>query len=150
MRTAIAIAVLLAGCAGRQHKDNDRLAAIQFEGNKAMSHGTLVAGLALHRAQNAGRELDPYLVPVDAERIRGRYLRLGYLDVDVRSRVERKGNAATVTYTIEEGPRAKTKVVIDGLPAGVSQTEVRAKLKLADGAPFDYEVYDAAKEPLLT
>jgi outer membrane protein assembly factor BamA len=151
MRVAIAIAVLGLGCAGRQHKQtDDRLASIQFEGNKALSHGTLVAGLALHRAQANDRALDPYLVPVDAERIRGRYLRLGYLDVDVRSRVDRKDNSATVTYTIEEGPRAQTKVVIDGLPAGVSQTDVRAKLPLADGAPFDYEKYDAAKEPMLT
>jgi len=59
----------------------------------------LMTGLGLHRVLSRGGALDPYLVQVDGERITGEYLRKGYLDVDVRSRVERQGDAATVIYT---------------------------------------------------
>src|SRR4051812_28451379 len=78
-----------------------RLAGITFEGNKQLSKSALVTGLALHRTQQRGGAPDPYQVQVDADRIRGDYLRRGYLDVDVRSRVERKGDDAYVIYTIE-------------------------------------------------
>ncbi|MBA3457862.1 MAG: BamA/TamA family outer membrane protein [Deltaproteobacteria bacterium] len=90
------------------------------------------------------------MVGLDEDRIRGDYLRRGFLAVDVRSRVERKGQETTVIYTIDEGIRARTKVEINGLPAdsAIPVEKVREKLPLADGAPFDYEVYDLAKEPL--
>src|SRR5580765_925951 len=98
MRATVLITVTLAAChGGRVHKPGDeRLDKIEFEGNRALSSKTLVAGLALNRAQSRGRALDPYLVSVDAERIRGDYVRSGYLDVDVHSRVDRNGDAATV------------------------------------------------------
>ena len=75
----------------------------------------------------------------------------GYLGVDVRSRVERAGDAATVIYTVEEGVRARTRVVITGLPedADLPRAKVRAELPLADGEPFDYAVFDEAKPRLL-
>lgn len=87
---------------------------------------------------------------VDADRVRGEYLRKGFLHVDVRPRVERKGDASTVFYTIEEGIRARTKVVVNGLANDPDLTvaKVREKLPLADGQNFDYETYDLAKEPL--
>jgi outer membrane protein assembly factor BamA len=151
MMRMVLITVALAACHGGHVKKpgDERLENIEFEGNHTLSRKTLVAGLALNRAQSRGRALDPYLVSVDAERIRGDYVRSGFLDVDVHSRVERNGDAATVVYTIEEGPRAQTRIVIDGLPSDVPDHEVRAKLELRDGDPFDYAKYDAAKEPLL-
>jgi outer membrane protein assembly factor BamA len=88
-------------------------------------------------------------VQVDADRIRGEYLRNGYLDVDVRSRVERKGDAETVVYTIEEGARAVTRTVVTGLPADVPVAKVREQLPLKDGTPFIYDTYDLAKPKLL-
>jgi outer membrane protein assembly factor BamA len=152
MRPPLVLALgLAAGCAhAPAHQPGDeRLEAIKFEGNHQLSNTTLVTGLALHRTERRGGAPDPYLIQIDADRIRGEYLRKGFLDIDVRSRVDRRGDAATVTYTVEEGQRAATRVVITGLPPDVPVAVVRAKLPLRDGQPFDYEAYDLAKPLLL-
>jgi hypothetical protein len=95
----------------------------------------LVTGLALRRTQTRGRAPDPYLIGVDADRIRGEYLRRGFLDVDVRHRTERNGDETTVIYTVEEGVRANTRVVIIGLPddPALPVEKVREVLALKDG-----------------
>lgn len=155
MRLAVLAAIGLAlGCGSKQKTRNpndEYLKSVKFEGNKKLSSKSLVAGLALERTRKSGRSPDPYQVEVDGDRIRGKYLRDGYLDIDVRSRVERAGNAATVTYKVEEGVRATTRVVIRGLPVDpeLPVARVRAQLPLADGAPFSYAVYDASKEALM-
>ncbi len=154
MRLAVlAIAAVLGGCGSKQkHTPGDEyLKKIRIEGNKKLSSKTLVAGLALERARKSGRPPDPYQVEVDADRIRGKYLRDGYLDIDVRSRVERAGDAATVIYNVEEGVRASTRVVIRGLPADpdLPVSKVRRQIPLRDGDPFVYEQYELAKEKLM-
>lgn len=142
---------LLAGCAHKpaHRAGEEQLVAVNFEGNKQLSNKKLLTGLALHRTLNRGGAPDPYLVQIDGDRIRGEYLRKGYLDIDVRSRVERQGDAATVTYTVEEGQRAVTHVVITGLPDDVPVATVRGQLPLQDGKPFDYLAYDLAKPMLI-
>lgn len=151
---AVALAALVAsGCAARRraHRPGEEwLAAIRFEGNHALDDDTLVTGLALHRQLPAGRAPDPYVVQLDADRVRGDYLRRGYLAVAVRPRTDRRGDATTVTFAIDEGVRATTRVVITGLPdapAHLAQ-DVRAAIHLADGAPFDYATFDLAKDQL--
>lgn len=150
--SAHALVALLAACHHPVHHPGEEfLDAIHFEGNHAIKDKDLRTGLALHHAQESGGAPDPYLVVVDGDRIRGMYVRKGYLEVEVRSRVERKGDAAVVTYTIMEGPRSNTRVVITGLPddRDLPARKVRDLIKLADGKPFDYDAYDQAKEPLL-
>ncbi len=152
MRRALLLVLGLANACAHApaHQPGDeQLKAIKFEGNHQLSDKTLVTGLALHRTEQRGGAPDPYLIQIDADRIRGEYLRKGFLDVDVRSRVDRRGDAATVTYSVEEGPRAVTRVVITGLPPDVPIAAVRGKLPLRDGQPFDYETYDLAKPLLL-
>ena len=132
------------------HKPGEEyLAAVKFEGNKKLSNKTLLTGLGLHRTMTAGRPPDPYMVQLDTDRLRGQYARSGYFETDVQSRVERQAEASTVTYAIQEGTRATTHVVITGLPGDVNLAAVRAKLPLAEGVPFDYDTYDAAKLDLL-
>ncbi|HEY0480197.1 MAG TPA: BamA/TamA family outer membrane protein [Kofleriaceae bacterium] len=146
----LAIGVLAACAHGRTHRPGEEhLTGVDFEGNHRLSRNTLLTGLALHRVLQRDEAPDPYLVQIDADRIRGEYLRNGYLDAGVRSRVERKGDAARVIYTIEEGKRASTRVVVNGLPDDVPVHDVRAKLPLQDGKPFSYEPYDLAKPLLL-
>jgi outer membrane protein insertion porin family len=128
---------------------DERLAGVSFEGNKQLSDTTLLTGLGLHRTMQRGGSPDPYTVQVDADRIRGEYLRKGFLGVGVASRVERKGDDARVTYSVEEGPRAVTRTAITGLPPDVPVPTVRSQLPLREGKPFDYEVYDLAKPKLL-
>ncbi len=152
MRPRLVLVLGLAtGCAhAPAHQFGDeQLEAIKFEGNHQLGDRALVTGLALHRTERRGGAPDPYLIQIDADRIRGEYLRKSFLDVDVRSRVDRRGDAATVTYTVEEGQRAATRVVITGLPSDVPAAAVRAKLPLRDGQPFEYEAYDLAKPLLL-
>ncbi|MEO7731156.1 MAG: BamA/TamA family outer membrane protein [Kofleriaceae bacterium] len=127
----------------------ERLARIDFEGNHRLSNSTLVTGLALHRTLKRGSAPDPYSIDIDADRIRGEYLRKGFLDVDVRSRVERKGDDTTVTYTVEEGVRAKTRISVHGLSSDVPVDKILAMLPLKDGQPFDYDAYDLAKPNML-
>lgn len=135
--------------ATNRRANEDRLAAINFEGNHWLSDKTLRTGLALGRVMKRGGSPDPYLVQVDADRIRGEYMRAGYLDVDVRSRVERKGETSTVIYTVEEGLRANTRIAIRGLPQDFDLNAIREQLPLKDGHPFVYEIYDEAKPKLL-
>jgi outer membrane protein assembly factor BamA len=144
-------AALTAACASTPtpRAGVQRLTAVGFEGNQRLGDKTLLTGLGLHRVLQRKGGVDPYLVQVDADRIRGEYLRKGYLDVDVRSRVERKGDAETVVYTIEEGVRAVTRTVITGLPADVQVAKIREQLPLKDGAPFVYEQFDLARPKLL-
>jgi outer membrane protein assembly factor BamA len=104
----------------------------------------------LRRVQKLGASPDPYLVVIDGQRIRGEYLRRGFLEVDVRSRVERNGDKTTVIYTVQEGPRAKTRVLITGLPNDPDLVRrVRETLTIKDGEYFEYEPYDLAKERML-
>ncbi|MDQ3366417.1 MAG: BamA/TamA family outer membrane protein [Myxococcota bacterium] len=144
--------LLFAACGDKpppRRPGQEYLASIEIEGNSKLGDKTLTSGLALKRNQLRGRPPDPYLIQVDADRIRGEYLRSGFLTIDVRSRVERKGDAAKVVYSVDEGTRATTRVVITGLPADIPVERVREVLPLADGAPFDYEVYDLAKPFLM-
>lgn len=148
----IAAVVLATACSrtGRTHRPGDEwLSDIVIEGNRKLGDKELTTGLALRRTQTRGRAPDPYVVDTDAERIRGEYVRRGYLDADVRSRVERDGDASTVIYTIDEGVRATTKVVIRGVPPSLGP-KVRAAIPIADGAPFDYATYEQAKDELHT
>ncbi len=152
-RSLLCLAVLSLGACSRAvtHRPGEEyLKAIKFEGNKELGNSRLKTGLALHRTEKRGRAPDPYTVGLDADRIRGEYLRKGYLDVDVKSRTERKGDATTVIYAVEEGVRSTTKVEILGLPESEPELvqKVRDTLPLAEGAPFDYEKYDLAKDAL--
>lgn len=151
----VALALVVAGACGQKqvHRPGEEcLDAIKFEGNAAIDNDDLRDGLALRRVQKRGGSPDPYLVVVDGKRIEGEYIRRGYLEVDVRSRVERHGDRTTVTYTIHEGPRAKTRVLITGIPKhdpDLTVANVRDALPIKDGEPFSYAPYDEAKERML-
>ncbi|MBV8756689.1 MAG: BamA/TamA family outer membrane protein [Deltaproteobacteria bacterium] len=152
---ALAFILIFSACGHSpppRHPGEEYLAAIEFEGNKAIKSKDLRTGLALHRVQSQGSAPDPYLVTVDADRLKGQYLRAGFLEVDVHSRVERHGDAVTVIYKIDEGPRAITKLEISGLPPNdpqITENKVRNFIPLKDGDPFTYDPYDKAKEPML-
>jgi translocation and assembly module TamA len=150
----IAVLLLATACGGKKpvHRPGEEfLDAIKIEGNESIEAKDLRKGLALRRVKKQGSSPDPYLVVIDGQRIRGEYIRRGYLEVDVRSRVERVGDKTTVIYTVQEGPRAKTRVMITGLPEDDRELarRVRKALPIEDGEPFSYEPYDEAKETML-
>ncbi len=153
---ALAMCVTAVACGGRQRpraKATDEfLAALQIVGNKAIETDDLLPGLALARALDGGRPVDPFVLANDLTRIRGAYVRIGFFEVVVKPRLTHAGPATTVTFVVTEGPRAKTRVELLGLPtdnAAVALVKLRKLVPLADGAPFDYEAYDDAKQTLL-
>lgn len=123
---------------------------IQVDGNHAISTSDLVGGLALSRNVDTNRGVDPFQLSNDTERIKGAFLRLGFFIVQVQAE-ERPGHGTiTVIFHVVEGPRAKlVTATFPGLPADIPEAQARALLKLADGAPFDYDPYDDAKDTLL-
>lgn len=131
-----------------QSPATERLGAIRIEGNRAIASDALEPGLALHEAIGDGAAIDPYLLSVDTERIRVAYVRRGYFGVRVTANVEQRGASQVAVFTVVEGPRAVVRVEITGLPPEVPAAEARAVVALRDGAPFDYEAYDAARQPL--
>ena len=155
-RSIVLALAVLAACGGSKpppHRPgDDYLKAIKIEGNAKLETSDLEAGLALKRTQKRGGAPDPYLVSIDGDRIRGAYLRKGYLSANVKPRVERAGDASTVIYAVDEGPRSIARVSITGVPAGdpdLTVAKVRAALPLKDGSPFDYEIYDLHKAQIL-
>ncbi|MCX5745089.1 MAG: BamA/TamA family outer membrane protein, partial [Proteobacteria bacterium] len=143
----------IAACGGAQHgrrTGDEYLAGVRLVGNHAVEDGEIIDGLGLHRAEESGRPLDPYLLTVDTERVKTLYQKRGFFEVDVRSTVELKDKAQYAVITIVEGRRARTTVVISGLPADVDPAGARALVELAEGDAFDYEKFDEAKEPLVT
>ncbi len=138
-------------CGGRQRAPTltkDTLVAIQIEGTKAIPVEDIAPGLAIERARGV-RQVDPYQLSTDTERVRAAYRKLGYFDVQVDARVDVKGFAQTVVFKVAEGPRSMLKVEITGLPPEIPLDKARALIAAPDGAPFDYEIYDEAKDPMV-
>ena len=146
------VLLALAACGSappRVHKPGEEyLKTIRIEGNVAIASEDLIPGLALERNALAERAIDDYQLQVDTQRIATAFQKLGFFQVDVKTRLEKKGDAATLVFTVVEGPRATVQVEMRGLPPEVPLEKARKLVKLADGAPFDYEAYDDAKASL--
>jgi len=128
----------------------DRLGAIRIVGNHAIASDALEPALALHEAIADGAAVDPYLLTLDTDRIRAAYVKRGFFAATVAPSVETPASGAqVVVFTVVEGRRAATRVVITGLPSELAPGTARALVELGDGAPFDYDRYDAAKAPLV-
>jgi len=142
---------IVSACGGSIHAPApaaDRIAAIRIEGNQAIDTGALEPALAVHDAVHDGAAVDPYLLTVDAERIRAAYLKRGFFEAHVTTRVDRDARSQVVVFMVAEGRRAVTRVEIAGLPPELALPDARALVPLGDGAPFDYAAYEAAKQPL--
>jgi len=155
-RYSLACLVLVVSACGSKtpprHPGQEYLDVIVIEGNTSIKTKDLRNGLALQRVRAQGASPDPYLVVVDGNRIKGEYIRRGFMEVDVRSRVERHGDATKVIYTVMEGPRAKTRVLITGIPTNdpeLTVQMVRDALPIKEGEPFAYKPYDESKERML-
>ena len=126
----------------------EHLGAIRIAGNRAIASDELEPALALHDALGDGATLDPYLLALDTDRIRAAYVKRGFFAVQVSAAVHPEAGGQVVVFTVVEGRRAAARVEITGLPPEVSAAAARARVELGDGAVFDYDAYDAAKQPL--
>jgi translocation and assembly module TamA len=153
-RRACVLALLVA-CGGsqathRSHKPgSEYLVGIRIDGAKAIDPSDLIPRLALDRTAKREGSIDEYQLQLDSQRIATAYQKLGFFKVDVTSRLDKHGDAATLVFVVKEGPRATTHVEFAGLPPEVAPAKARAVVGVAEGAPFDYAAFDDAKEPLL-
>ncbi|HET9621315.1 MAG TPA: BamA/TamA family outer membrane protein [Kofleriaceae bacterium] len=144
-------AAIAAACGGAQKPDAhraDRVAGIRIEGNHALASDALIPALGLHDTIEDRLAIDPYQLALDTDRIRTAYLKLGYFEVQVTPKIEPGPAGQTVVFAVREGRRSMTAVEITGLPPELSREQVRKLIPLVDGAGFDYDQYDLAKEPL--
>ena len=150
MVRAVLVVLVVAGCGGRTPgpitPGGVWIANIRVDGNAAISDDDLVDKLALDRVRRDGRGVDLYLLSLDTRRIRAEYGRKGFFDAKVDARVDRDDNAETVVFTVVEGWRAKARVAVTGLPPEISEAQVLEKLKLKEGAPYDYELFHDGKD----
>ena len=82
--------VVALGCGGSAPVTPRRpawLQSIKLEGNKAIEDESVVPHLALERTRKGGRAVDPYQLALDTERVRQAYVRKGYFEAKVHSRV---------------------------------------------------------------
>ena len=156
MERGTLLALVLTACAHRpavERPGEPYVTGVELHGNRAIDDDTLLSGLTAQRAAHDGLALDPYELDQDTERLRGLYQRRGYFEVAVRAETRHAGDATTVVFTIDEGVRARlARVELTGLPEdpALSAGELRARITIRDGEPFDYDTYDAAKATLLT
>jgi len=126
----------------------EHLAAIRITGNRAIANDALEPALALHEALGDGAAIDPYLLTLDTDRIRAAYVKRGFFAVQVVPEVHREAGSQVVVFRVVEGRRAGVRVQITGLPPELPAAAARGLVELRDGAAFDYDAYDAAKQPL--
>ena len=146
------VMVLLVACGGgtttRVHRPGEEyLAAIQIEGNNAIADDDLIPGLGLHRNAERERSVDDYQLQLDGQRIAATYQKIGYFAVDVSSRIitGRRGHRGVHG---RRGAAGDDQVEITGLPPEVPLDKARKLVAIADGAPFDYDAFDDAKDPM--
>jgi translocation and assembly module TamA len=146
-------AALVVGCGGAQRTlapNEVGVGIITVVGANEVDPGDLKSGLGVTRAKELNHPYARYLLGLDRRRIQGYYLRHGFFRATVTSKATPRGKLTDVEYTIVEGPRARmTAVDIVGMPPDVPEAELRGKILLADGDPFDYTSYELARPTLV-
>lgn len=154
---------LVAACGGsgtwapaRPHPNKgDYLAHLQLEstGANPVDPSDILPRLGLTAVAKREGTIDEYQLQLDTARIAGVYQRLGYFSVEVKSKVVKLDraypDAATLVFTVTPNKRATVHLEFFGLPDNVPFSKVRDVVPIKEGAAFDYEVYDATKDPLL-
>ena len=112
----------------------------------------LISGLGTERERKEGEGFERYVMSLDRQRLLAYYVSRGYFRAQIHPDAARTGNSVDVVFEIDEGKRSKLAgVEITGLPANdprVSYEKIRALIPMANGAPFNYDVYDLAKPAL--
>ena len=149
-RRCLFVILFVLGCGGSSITPRGPawIKTIKLEGNTVLDDDEVLPYLALERVRLGGRAVDPYQLTLDTERVRQAYVRKGFFDAKVIGKAIGETGPQTVVFIVTEGPRGKARVSITGLPPEVPLSKARALVKLDENGPFDYELYDLAKEEL--
>jgi translocation and assembly module TamA len=154
---AVALAVAATAACGGGAQRRKPVAAgetgvgeVVITGTKAIDPDDLLDGLGVIRARALGQPFARYLIALDRQRIESYYQRRGFWSTTVESTVAQRGTLRDITFAVVEGPRSRlVSVDVVGLPDGMTYDDLRSKIPLAEGAPFDYEAYELAKPALI-
>jgi outer membrane translocation and assembly module TamA len=169
VRRVVVFLALLSACGGAQtfSEDPARAAAhakakgtewladldLETTGGTIIDPSEILPRLGLASVAKGQRAIDEYQLSLDTARVAGAFQRLGYFAVDVKTRVEKRHkdypDAATLVFVVTPGPRATVHLEFFGLPDNVPFSKVRDVVPIKEGSKFDYDVYDATKEPLI-
>lgn len=158
-RGAAALLLAAAACAAPQPLPGGRapLAAVEFEGNRALSSSELRSKIA---STPSGGLLRPVLRPYDAdlfevdlERVLRWYRQKGFFLARVAGVTEERDAEGRVVLTVrvEEGARARVAALaLEGVEAlgGEERAEVAGHLPLHLGDAFDEEAFEKSKTVL--
>lgn len=162
VRRVVVLLALVAAChsgpwePARPHPNKgEYLAHLKIEtvGKQVIESDDLIPGLGLVAVANREGQIDEYQLQLDTQRITAEYQKLGYFSVDVKTKVEKLDksypDATTLVFVVTPGARSKVHLEFFGLPDDVPFSRVRDTVGIKEGALFDYEQYDAAKETLV-
>jgi translocation and assembly module TamA len=148
------LALLLAGgcLTSRGTAEAPIVAAVRFEGVRALDEDALAEVLATHRPGGLllreGHSLDSDALGVDRRRIEAWYRERGYYGArvaDVKVTPSGRGRAR-VTFIVEEGvPIRVRQVVVNGLEAAPEAKARVGTLPIAAGQVFEEQRYDRAR-----
>jgi translocation and assembly module TamA len=156
----VVLIALIAACGGAQVPSArvrvkgveylDRLKLESIGGVNPIAADDVLPRLGLQAVAARQGSVDEYQLQLDTQRIVGAYQRIGYLGVDVKTRFDKQpGNdAVTLVFIVTPGSRATTHVELFGLPDDVPFKKVLEAIVIKEGSFFDYDLYDAAHEPL--
>ena len=154
---------ILAACGGAQKKRFNPLekpevtvhsVKVRAAPKKSLTinESELIDGLGTERERKENEGFERYVMSLDRQRLEAYYVARGYFRAQIHPDSVRTGNSVDIVFEIDEGKRSKLAgVEITGLPANdpnVSYEKIRALIPLANGAPFNYDVYDLAKPAL--
>lgn len=158
-RGAAALLLAAAACAAPQPLPGGRapLAAVEFEGNRALSSSELRSKIASTPSGGLFRPVlrpyDPDLFDVDLERVLRWYRQKGFFLARVAGVTEARDADSRVVLTVkvEEGPRARVAALaLEGVQAldAEERAQVAGRLPLQAGEAFDEEAFEKAKAVL--
>jgi len=133
-------------------KGTEYLTSLKLEnlGPTIIDPNDILPRLGLKAIADAQRSIDEYQLQLDTQRVVGAYQRVGYLGVDVKAKLDKPPNqdAVTLTFVVTPGKRATTHLEFFGLPDNVPLKKVLEAVPIKENSLFDYDLYDATKEPL--
>ncbi|MEO6776636.1 MAG: BamA/TamA family outer membrane protein [Kofleriaceae bacterium] len=127
--------------------------ALDTTGGTIIDPDDILPRLGLAAVAKGQRPLDEYQLQLDTGRVAGAFQRLGYFAVDVKTRIEHRypehKGAATLVFVVTPNRRATVHLEFFGLPDNVPFSKVRDAVPIKEGSKFDYDLYDATKQPLI-
>ena len=160
---AVAVIGFRDGAAQSGQPSERTVTSVRFQGNHAIDGLTLASAIATsasswtyripllkHLGLGQRRLFDELEFRRDVIRVQIFYRLHGYFETRVDTSVTRTVSTAAVVFRITEGPPVLVdSIVVRGVDGILDAPRLAAKLPLAEGKPFDRELFNAAADSVL-